>query len=171
MNLEQERFFTKPAPLWPITGARIIIGVLWLYSLRWKLPLDFIPLDNQTLGLKDWMQLMVDHPSFAFYAEFVEFVVLPNFILFAWLVFLGELFVGLSLLTGTLTRLGAFLGLVMSLNLGIGMLEVPGEWPWSYAMLAMWHGVFLITAAGRLLGFDARFRKIVFPPWWVRAFT
>ena len=33
----------------------------------------------------------------------------------------------------------------MSLNLGIGLLEVPGEWPWSYIMLAMWHGVFLVT--------------------------
>ncbi|MDE0197928.1 MAG: hypothetical protein OXK78_07025, partial [Caldilineaceae bacterium] len=55
---------------------------------------------------------------------------------------------------GAFTRLGALLGLGLSLNLGIGLLEVPGEWPWSYAMLAMWHGLFLVTGAGRVWGLD-----------------
>ena len=114
---------------------------------------------------------MVEHPSFAFYAQFVETIVIPNFLIFAWIVFLGELFVGLSLLSGTLTRLGAFGGLLMSFNLGIGLLEVPGEWPWSYAMLAMFHGIFLITAPGRLFGVDARLQERVFPSWWIRFFT
>ena len=84
---------------------------------------------------------------------------IPNFTLFAWLIFLAELVVGLSLLTGTLTRLGAALGLLMALNLGIGLLEVPGEWPWSYIMLAMWQGVFLVTGVGRLWGVDAWLRR------------
>lgn len=167
--MEEETFFTKPAPMWPISGARIIIGVLWLLSLRWKLPFDFAPATGR--GLMDWLLLEVEHPTFAFYAEFVETIVIPNFLIFAWLIFLGELFVGLSLLTGTLTRLGAFFGLLMSLNLAIGLLEVPGEWPWSYAMLAMWHGVFLISAPGRIWGVDAWLRNDVFPKWWVRAFT
>ena len=43
----------------------------------------------------------------------------------------------------------------MALNLGIGLLEVPGEWPWSYIMLAMWQGVFLVTAAGRVVALTA----------------
>jgi hypothetical protein len=47
----------------------------------------------------------------------------------------------------------------MALNLGIGLLEVPGEWPWSYIMLAMWQGVFLVTGAGRLWGVDAWLRR------------
>ena len=145
------------APLWPIAAARAIIGVLWLFSLRWKLPPDFMPAEGR--GLMDWLELEVAHAAFPLYGLFVEQVVLPNFTLFAWLIFLTELVVGLSLLTGAFTRFGALLGLGLSLNLGIGLLEVPGEWPWSYAMLAMWHGVFLVTGAGRVWGLDGLGRQ------------
>jgi hypothetical protein len=48
---------------------------------------------------------------------------------------------------------------MMALNLGIGLLEVPNEWPWSYVMLAMFHGIFLVAAAGRVLGVDAWLRR------------
>ncbi len=145
------------APLWPIAAARAIIGVLWLFSLRWKLPPDFMPAEGR--GLMDWLELEVAHAAFPLYGLFVEQVVLPNFTLFAWLIFLTELAVGLSLLTGAFTRFGALLGLGLSLNLGIGLLEVPGEWPWSYAMLAMWHGVFLVTGPGRVWGLDGLGRQ------------
>ena len=84
---------------------------------------------------------------------------LPNFTLFGWMVFLTELTVGLGLLTGTLTRLMAGIGLLMSINLGIGLLDVPGEWPWSYLMMAMWHGTIMVTAAGRLWGLDANLHR------------
>ena len=145
------------APLWPLALSRILIGVLWLFSLRWKLPPDFAPAAGR--GLMDWLQLEVQHPAFGFYADFVGSIIIPNFTLFAWLIFLSELLVGLSLLTGTLTRLGGALGLLMSINLGIGLLEVPGEWPWSHMMMAMWHGTFVVTAAGRLWGIDSRLRR------------
>lgn len=144
-------------PLWPIALSRALIGVLWLFSLRWKLPPDFAPATGK--GLMDWLQLEVQHPAFAIYGSFVANVVIPNFILFAWLIFLAELAVGLSLLTGALTRLGAAVGVLMAVNLGIGLLEVPGEWPWSYIMLAMWQGVFLVMGAGRLWGVDAWLRR------------
>jgi uncharacterized membrane protein YphA (DoxX/SURF4 family) len=131
----------------------MLMGVLWLYSLRWKLPPDFAPQAGR--GLMAWIQLEIQHPAFDFYADFLKTVVLPNFTLFAWMVFLVELAVGLSLLTGTLTRLGALIGLLLSINLGIGLLDVPGEWPWSYIMMAMWHGTLVVSAAGRLWGIDA----------------
>jgi uncharacterized membrane protein YphA (DoxX/SURF4 family) len=125
--------------------------------LRWKLPPDFVPATGK--GMLDWMQLQVQYPAFEFYGNLVETVVIPNFTLFAWLVFLSELFIGLGLLTGTLTRLTAALGFLMSVNLGIGLLEVPGEWPWSYMMMAMWHALFVVTAAGRVGGMDAWLRQ------------
>lgn len=150
--------FTKErAPLWPIALSRILIGILWLFSLRWKLPPDFAPASGR--GLIDWLMLEVQHPAFGFYANFVESVVIPNFTLFAWAIFLSEALVGISLLTGTMVRLGGLVGLLMSINLGIGLLEVPGEWPWSYVMMAMWHGTFVVTAAGRLWGIDSWLRQ------------
>lgn len=158
MNL-QER-----APLWPIAASRILIGILWLFSLRWKLPPDFAPAAGR--GLLDWFQLEVQHAAFAFYGDFVASVVIPNFTLFAWIIFLSELLVGLSLLTGTLTRLGGVVGALMAVNLGIGLLEVPGEWPWSYVMLALWHGTFAVTGAGRVLGVDGWLRaRVTAVPW------
>lgn len=141
-------------PLWPIAGARMLIGVLWLFSLRWKMPPNFD--GGSERGLRSWLELEVEHAGFGFYGDLIESVVLPNFTFFAWVLFCTELLVGLSLLTGTLTRGGALIGLLLSLNLGIGLIEVPGEWPWSYAMLAMWHGLFFITRAGRTWGLDAR---------------
>jgi hypothetical protein len=143
--------------LWPIALSRVLIGLLWLGTLRWKLPPDFAPATGR--GLLDWLQLEAQYPAFGFYGSFVESVVIPNFALFGWIIFLSELFVGLLLVTGTWTRLAGALGLLMSLNLGIGLLEVPGEWPWSYMMMAMWHGLFLVAAAGRVLGIDGWLRR------------
>ena len=145
-------FLNEKAQLWPIALCRMVIGVLWLYSLRWKLPPDFVPAEGR--GLLDWLMLEVEFAAFPLYGAFVSDIVIPNFLLFAWLIFLSELFVGISLLTGTFTRVGGTIGMLMALNLGIGLLDVPGEWPWSYVMLAMWHGLFVVSAAGRVLGVD-----------------
>jgi len=145
------------APLWPVSVSRILIGILWLFSLRWKLPPDFAPKSGR--GLMDWLLLELQHPAFNLYGDFVEAVIIPNFTFFAWVLFLAELLVGLSLLTGSLTRLGGTIGLLLALNLGLGLLEVPGEWPWSYVMLAMWHGVFVVMGAGRILGIDSLLRR------------
>jgi thiosulfate dehydrogenase [quinone] large subunit len=141
------------APLWPLAVARIMIGLLWLYSLRWKLPPDFD--GGSQRGLREWLELEVEFAAFEPYASLISDVVLPNFTFFAWMLFFAELLVGLSLLTGTFTRLGAAIGLLMSLNLAVGLLDVPNEWPWSYVMLAMWHAVFVVVGAGQLWGADA----------------
>ena len=160
---------TAMAPLWPVAGSRILIGVLWLFSLRWKLPPDFMPETGR--GLLDWLQLEVQHAAFSLYGNFINDIVLPNFTTFAWLIFLAELLAGLSLLTGTFTRLGGLLGLLMALNLAVGLLEVPGEWPWSYLMLAMWQGTFVITAAGRTLGIDGWIRTVIPDAGWLKWLT
>lgn len=146
-----------------------MIGILWLFSLRWKLPPDFAPAVGR--GLMDWLQLEVQHPAFGFYGAFVESVIIPNFTFFAWIIFLSELLVGLSLLTGTLTRLGGAMGLLMALNLGMGLLDVPGEWPWSYVMLALWQGTFVVTGAGRALGVDGWLRERKTAVTWLRWLT
>lgn len=161
--MEIIKLLDQPVRSWPLSLSRMLIGLLWLFSLRWKLPPDFAPASGR--GLLDWLLLEVEHPLLGFYANFVEGVVIPNFTFFAWIIFLSELLVGLSLLTGALTRLGAAVGLLMSINLGLGLVEVPGEWPWSYIMMAMWHGVFLVTAAGRLWGVDGWLRQQALPPW------
>lgn len=156
-----DRLPARSAPLWPVAVARVLIGLLWLLALRWKLPPSFDggspSLDGGSpRSLRTWLELEVTHAAIEPYGRLIESVVLPNFTFFAWLLFLTELAVGLSLLVGFRVRVGALVGLALSLNLGIGLLDVPGEWPWSYVMLAMWHGLFFVTDAGRVWGLDDR---------------
>jgi len=140
-----------------LSGTRTLIGLMWLMSLRWKLPPTSAPAEGR--GLMDWMELQVAHPTIGLYADFVANIALPNFLLFAWLTFLIELTIGLSLTFGVFTRLGALLGLLWSFNLATGLLEVPGEWPWSYLMLIMWHGLFLVSTKYQKWGVDALWKK------------
>ena len=43
----------------------------------------------------------------------------------------------------------------MAANIAVGVLNVPHEWGWTYAMLSMLPAVFLVTDAGRSFGLDA----------------
>ena len=139
-------------------GARVVVWNKLPEALRWKLPPAFAALEGQR-SLMEWMQLQVAHPTVGLYADFVANVVLPNFTFFAWLTFLVELAVGLSLTLGLFSRLGALLGLLWSLNLAVGLLAVPGEWPWSYLMLVMWHGLFLVSVNRQSWALDALWRR------------
>lgn len=152
---------TNFSPLLPLvlSGSRSLIGLMWLASLAWKLPPTFAPAEGR--GLRDWLELAAAHPTLPLYADVVTGVVLPNFPLFAWLIFLVELLAGLLLFLGLFNRLGALLGLLWSLNLAIGLMSVPGEWPWSYLMLVMWHTLFLVTPAPLLWGVDTFRRRDV----------
>ena len=142
-----------------LSGCRSLIGLMWLTSLRWKLPPTFGAAAGQR-SLMAWLQLEVAHPTLGLYADFVTNVVIPHFILFAWLTFFVELVIGLSLTLGLFTRWGAALGLLWSLNLAAGLLSVPGEWPWSYLMLMMWHALFLVSVSHQKWGIDGWRR------WW-----
>ena len=90
------------------------------------------------------------------YGAFLNGFVLPNFGWMAWLIFGMELFITITVLFGVLGRLGALAGTAQAVNLAIGLLPVPGEWEWTYIMLATLNFILLLTAAGRFIGVDAR---------------
>lgn len=90
-----------------------------------------------------------------FYRPFVESIVLPRADLFALLVVLGELFVAVALLTGTVTRLAAAVAMFLVLN----YMFAKGMWFWvpasndaAFFFIAL---VLLLGAAGRSFGVDA----------------
>ena len=90
------------------------------------------------------------------YGAFLNGFVLPNFSWMAWVIFGMELFITLTILFGVLGRLGAFVGTAQALNLALGLVPVPGEWEWTYIMLATLNFILLLTAAERYHGIDAR---------------
>lgn len=103
--------------------------------------------------LQQWLK---DGKGYAFYAPFLRDVVLPRAHLFACLISVGELLVGAALLAGLLTRLAAFVGLVLVGNFLLGRgdgLGANGTAPMAVMMLTM-----MLTAPGRTLGLDAALR-------------
>ncbi len=127
---------------------RLIVGVLWWQQSLWKIPPNYD-------GLIYWMKQMVDHASIALQSDLVSHVVLPNIAVFGPLVYLIEVAIGVSLMLGLWSRLGALAGAAMAANLWLGLYSAPGEWPWTYAFLVIIQLLFLIDPPGRSLGLDA----------------
>jgi thiosulfate dehydrogenase [quinone] large subunit len=126
--------------------------MLWLQQAMWKVPPDFGLARGD--GLYYWTQQMAMYSFLSPHKFFVHSVILPHFLLFAWLTLLTELFIGVSHLLGIVSRLGALAALAMSANLFIGLARHPSEWPWSYLMLLGYALLFLATHPGRVLGLD-----------------
>jgi len=128
--------------------ARFLIGAMWWQQSVWKAPPDFS-------GLHYWMEEMVKWASTPLQQWFVKDVVLEHYHFFAPQVYGFEVLVALSLMVGLFTRLGALLGMLMAINLWLGLYRSPGEWPWAYFFLIIIQIMFAIQRPGRSLGFDA----------------
>jgi len=140
------------APGWFIGLCRFAFGLMWLYGASWKVPPSFGQGTNT--GLWYWTQQEIQYPAFTWYRGFLESVVLPHFSVFGWLAFLLELSVGLFLLIGLFTRIFSAVGLLMSLNLLIGLAAHPTETLTTYILMIMFHLLFITTGAGLNWGGD-----------------
>jgi uncharacterized membrane protein YphA (DoxX/SURF4 family) len=100
------------------------------------------------------------------YHDFMATVVAPNAALFAEMVRVGELLVGLSLLFGIFTRLGAFVGVLLPLNYmaARGALGTISGWGTIDGALALLSAVSLLLPTGRFAGIDALRRRAVRRP-------
>jgi hypothetical protein len=136
-----------------LAGLRILAGLLWLYNVSWKNPPDFGK--DSGNGLYGFTVAAVEYPVFPPYSWLVEQVVLPLFSVFGWMVLAVETSLAVLLLTGTLVRLAALVGVAQSLAIGLSVAKAPGEWPWAYWMMIGIHLVLLLTASGRVAAVDA----------------
>ena len=132
---------------------RMGYGLLWLKEASWKKLPDFGMRAGD--GLWYWTNEMVKYSAAAPHKYFVQHVVIPNFLFFGYMTLATELFIGVSMLLGVFTRLGAFAALFMALNITTGLIRHPGEWPSAYFMLIGYSLLFLSFRAGRRLGIDA----------------
>ncbi len=142
-----------PASALALAGLRMLVGLMWLYNVAWKQPPDFG--QESGSGVYGFSQDAVEHPVFPPYSWLVEHLVLPNFTAFGWMVLVVETMLAVLLLTGTLVRLAALVGVGQSLAIGLSVAETPGEWPWAYWMMIGIHVVLLLTAAGRTAAVDS----------------
>lgn len=140
---------TETVPRSLLLIPRLHLGVILLLTDLGKLSRP-APFSTELLG---FVQASLTRASPA-YRAFLEHVVIPHASLFSYLVMSGELLAALSLLTGTLTRLGAGVAMFLFLN----YMLAKGRIFWSpdsedaavfFAAL-----VVLLGAAGRSLGVD-----------------
>lgn len=157
------------ASAWSLAFLRIMYGLLWLQQAAWKTPPDFGRGAGD--GLWYWLNQAVQHPTWSLHHAFLAHVVLPNFVLFGWLTLATELFIGFTMTFGFLSRLGALVGLLQSINVALSVLRIPNEWPWSYYMLMGYGLLFLTSRAGHTLGLDGLLTRrlaTVSPSGWIR---
>jgi uncharacterized membrane protein YphA (DoxX/SURF4 family) len=100
------------------------------------------------------------------WSSFLRSVVLPNALVFAWVVAVGELAIGMGLLLGFLTRIAATAGALLLVAILLGQSYVPGSrWDgWITAGLTTKFAILLllsIAAVGHgAWGLDGRRRKV-----------
>jgi thiosulfate dehydrogenase (quinone) large subunit len=137
---------------------RFIIGAFWWQQSLWKLPplyTDHPEAPFGQTGLAYWMGLMGKHAAIPLQADFVNNIVLPNFYLFAPIVYVLEVLTGVSLMWGVFVRLFALIGALQIFNLWLGLYSAPNEWPWTYFFLLLLQLMFAVHCYGRNLGIDA----------------
>ena len=135
--------------------ARFFIGAMWWQQSLWKLPPTYTDNPDGSGGLRYWMEEMAKWASTGLQRHFVRDVVLPHFYFFAPQVYFAEVLIAVTLILGLFSRLGAFVGALMAINLWLGLYRSPAEWPWTYFFLIFVQITLLVQRPGRSLGLDA----------------
>ena len=120
---------------WILVAVRIWFGCLWVAGAAWKEPPYFGLAAHENLYY--WMARAVDYPVFAPYTWIMSHIILPHFLWFAWPVYIIEITLGIVFILGFRVRWFALLALFMTTNIALTVLNTPGEWPWSYYLMAM----------------------------------
>ena len=134
---------------------RAHLGVILLITVAGKLSRPQ-PFSVEMLEFIEWA---LNRNGLEWYQEFLRVIVVPHATLFSVLVMTGELIAGILLLTGTLTRLGSAIAMMLFLN----FMWAKGRWFWSPdsedAAVFFSALVVMLGAAGRAWGIDAILAK------------
>src|SRR5215467_14056754 len=154
INLRREASQRSVLHLWNWL-ARLLIGAMWWQQSLWKLPPTYTDNPDGSGGLRYWMEEMAKWASTGLQRHFVKDVVLPHFYFFAPQVYFSEVLIAFTLILGVFSRLGAFVGTLMAINLWLGLYRSPAEWPWTYFFLIIVQITLLVQRPRCSLGLDA----------------
>ncbi|MDQ3463957.1 MAG: TQO small subunit DoxD [Actinomycetota bacterium] len=150
---------------------RITAGLLWLSNVGWKTPPDFGRSADGCSGLCGYVETGIDDAVIPPWSWVLENIISPNLAAFGYLTLFTEFLLAVLLLSGTVTRAAAILGLAQSLAIGLTVANADGEWYWSYLLMAVLHVAVFAMAAGRYYGVDALLRQRPQLPRWLEAAT
>ncbi|MEO8881657.1 MAG: DoxX family protein [Gemmatimonadaceae bacterium] len=155
------------APQKWIAAQRMVVGVWFGKSILTKITIvlagGFFPVPAATARWQGVMPKLIakyaaDNP-FPWYKSFLLDTVLPNSHVFATLTAIGEVGVGISLLFGLLTPLGAVFGLLQVIFYGMAVQQQSSGQQGFHIMLGAMMLTFLFARAGRTWGVDAILRE------------
>ncbi|MHB1545303.1 MAG: TQO small subunit DoxD [bacterium] len=130
---------------------RIYIGLFFLYAAHFKLNPAFFA------GLHNKLANYANHDPLWFYGIFLSRIAVPNAFLFAILIVMGELFAGIFLTAGFITRAAALVGIFLNLNYLLAMYWIsPSELGINLTFIVC-ELVIIFTDSGKTLGIDALF--------------
>ena len=130
---------------------RIYIGLFFLYAAHFKLNPAFFA------GLHNKLAYYANHDPLWFYGIFLSRVAVPNAFLFAILIVMGELFAGIFLTAGFITRIAAFVAIFLNLNYLFAMYWIsPSELGINLTFIVC-ELVIIFTDSGKTLGIDSLF--------------
>ena len=130
---------------------RVYLGVILFITVLGKLTRDN-PFSTEMLG---FLRGVAARRASAPYLHFVQQVAIPHATLFSYLVMTGEAVAALSLLTGTMTRVGAAIAMFLFLNYMLAkgrMLWSPDSQDAAVFFIGL---VVFLGRAGRVWGIDA----------------
>ncbi len=154
------------APARWLAVLRLVVGTWFVKGVVTKLTIrlawGFLPLPAAS---DRWVNTMpkllakyaADNP-FPAYRTFLLETVVPDPTLYANLTALGEVFVGISLVAGLLTPLGAVVGMALTLLYGLAVQHMSSGQLGFHVMLATSMIIFFGSRAGRVWGCDAWLR-------------
>ena len=130
---------------------RIYIGLFFLYAAHFKLNPAFFA------GLHNELAYYANHDPLWFYGIFLSRVAVPNAFLFAILIVMGELFAGIFLTAGFITRIAAFVAIFLNLNYLFAMYWISQSELGVNLTFIVCELVIIFTDSGKTLGIDALF--------------
>lgn len=158
---------TMRAPERWIAVLRMVVGAWFFKSIFTKITIvlagGFFPMPAasqrwQTVMPKLIAKYASDNP-FPAYKSFLLDTVVPHSHVFATLTAFGEVGVGIALLFGLLTPLGALVGLTQVLFYGFAVQQQSSGQQGFHVMLFSMMITFLFARAGRRWGVDAKLRE------------
>jgi uncharacterized membrane protein YphA (DoxX/SURF4 family) len=157
----------EPVMMWHPVGwivvLRIAIGLYFIKALWTKLDVvllgGFAPFVRVEHRWVDVMAKLVARQAaenpLAGYKAFLQDTVLTHSVMFADLTAWGETLVGISLVFGLMSGLGALVGLLLSVNYGLASQHLsPASFGFHYVLVVV-TGLLFLARSGRAFGLDA----------------
>ncbi len=156
---------TSPALSRTIAGARIATSVFFLLFGEYKVAGP----EFAHGGFQTYLQDFVANSAVSFYRPVLADLILPHAVFWGYVVGVGELLIGVSLLIGLWVRPASILGMLFLVNMVLSTWWGPGHGApvWRYFGAELDHLpllllfiIFFAADAGRVWGLDGR-RKLV----------